>query len=80
MITELKSFRDIWKKMPSENHGRVFLEEMIRPTGRFCPHCGSVRSVALRCQSVRAGLYQCSEHECRRQFTVTTRTPMQSVN
>ena len=29
MITELKSFRDIWKKMPSENHGRVFLEEMI---------------------------------------------------
>ena len=79
MITELKSVRDIWKKMPSEHHGRVFLEEMIWPTGRYCPHCGSVRSVALRCQSARAGLYQCSEQECRNQFTVTTKTPMHST-
>jgi transposase-like protein len=78
-INELKSVRDIWKKMLSEHHGRIFLEQMIWPTGRYCPHCGSVRSVALRCQSARAGLYQCSEHECRRQFTVTTRTPMHST-
>jgi transposase-like protein len=79
MITELNSVRDIWKKMPSEHHGRIFLEVMIWPTGRYCPHCGSVRSAALRCQSARAGLYQCSEHECRRQFTVNTKTPMHST-
>lgn len=79
MITELKSVRDIWKKMPSEHHGRIFLEEMIWRTGRYCPHCGSVRSVALRCHSARARLYQCSEQECRRQFTVTTKTPMHST-
>ena len=79
MITELKSVRDIWKKMPSKHHGRIFLEQMIWPTGRYCPHCGSVWSVALRCQSARAGLYQCSEHECRLQFTVTTRTLMHST-
>jgi len=79
MITELKSVRDIWKKMPSEHHGRIFLEQMIWPTGRYCPHCGSVRSVALRCQSARAGLYQCSEQECGRQFTVTTKTPLHST-
>lgn len=35
--------------------------------------------MALRCQSARAGLYQCSEQECRRQFTVTTKTSMHST-
>ncbi|TCS56177.1 hypothetical protein EDD52_12935 [Primorskyibacter sedentarius] len=29
MITELKSIPDIWKRMPSEMHGRRFLEGII---------------------------------------------------
>lgn len=74
MITELKSLPDIWKRMPSERHARRFLEGIIWPTGRHCPHCGSVASTALRGQSCRPGLYQC--RDCRLQFTVTTRTPM----
>jgi len=32
MITELKSVRDIWKKMPNYHHGCIFLEEMIWPS------------------------------------------------
>ncbi len=29
MITELKSLRDIWKRMPTERHARLFLEGAI---------------------------------------------------
>ena len=74
MITELKSVRDVWKKMPTEHHALVFLENAIWGDDRFCPHCGSLDSRPLRSRSVRPGLYQCHERECRRQFTVTTKT------
>jgi transposase-like protein len=77
MITELKSIPDIWKQMPSEMHARRFLEGIIWSAGRYCPHCGSINSSALRGQSCRPGLYQC--RDCRLQFTVTTRTPMHST-
>lgn len=43
MITELKSVRDVWKKMPTERHARLFLENAIWGDDRFCPHCGSAR-------------------------------------
>ena len=74
MITELKSIPDIWKRMPSEMHARRFLEGIIWPTGRHCPHCGSVASSSLNGRTCRPGLYQC--RDCRLQFTVTTLTPM----
>src|SRR3546814_14899750 len=46
------------------------------PEGRFCPHCGSLRSAPILGHTARSGLYQCSEPECRLQFTVTTKTPL----
>ena len=79
MITELKSVRDVWKKMPTERHARIFLEQAIGAGDRFCPHCGSLRSARFRGDSVRPGLYQCAEKECRRQFTVTTKTPLHAT-
>lgn len=79
MITELKSVRDVWKKMPTERHARIFLEQAIWAGDRFCPHCGSLRSTRLRGDTTRAGLYQCAEKECRRQFTVTTKTPLHAT-
>ena len=79
MITELKSVRDVWKKMPTERHARIFLEHAIWAGDRFCPHCGSLRSTRLRGDTVRPGLYQCAERECRRQFTVTTKTPLHAT-
>jgi hypothetical protein len=79
MINELKSVRDVWKKMPTERHARLFLENAIWGDDRFCPHCGSLSSRPLRGASVRAGLYQCIERECRSQFTVTTKTPLHAT-
>ena len=79
MITELKSVRDVWKKMPTERHARLFLENAIWGDDRFCPHCGSLSSRPLRGASVRPGLYQCIERECCSQFTVTTRTPLHAT-
>ncbi|APG46382.1 Transposase [Phaeobacter porticola] len=79
MITELKPVRDFWKKMPSERHARIFLEAMIWPSGRHCPHCGSLSSTSIRGRSARPGLYQCGERECRLQFKVTTKTPMHAA-
>lgn len=79
MIAELKSFRDVWKKMPTQHHARLFLENAIWGDDRYCPHCGSLHSRPLRSKSVRPGLYQCAEKECRRQFTVTTKTPLHAT-
>ena len=42
-------------------------------------HCGSLSSRSLRSAPVRPGLYQCTEKECRSQFTVTTRTPLHAT-
>lgn len=79
MITELKSVHDIWKRMPTERHARLFLENAIWGDDRFCPHCGSLSSRPLRSASVRPGLYQCAERDCRSQFTVTTKTPLHAT-
>lgn len=79
MIEELKSVQGIWRKLPTEEDARAFLEDMVWPTGRHCCHCGGVRSGPVRGRSARPGLYQCLERECRRQFTVTTRTPMDAT-
>jgi hypothetical protein len=59
------------------------LEAMIWPRGRICPVCGCRDSTALAGRDVgrraRPGLDQCSNRECRFQFTVTTRTPLHST-
>ena len=44
------------------------------PEGAVCPHCGSKNAKALTGKSHRAGLRQCNEKECRKQFTVTVGT------
>lgn len=79
MITEFKSVRDVWKKLPTQRHARKFLEDLVWPSGRYCPHCGSVNTVALKGQKGRPGLYQCRERECRGQFTATTKTPLHAT-
>jgi transposase-like protein len=76
-VTEMvAAFRD-------EERCRRVLEAMIWPRGRICPACGCKDSTALAGRDVgrraRPGLYQCSNRECRFQFTVTTRTPLHST-
>jgi ISXO2-like transposase domain/Transposase zinc-ribbon domain len=66
-----------------EERCRRLLEAMVWPRGRACPACGCRDSTALAGREVgrraRPGLYQCSNGECRFQFTVTTRTPLHST-
>ncbi len=53
---------------------RLHLEGTRWPEGAVCPHCGSFNVKELTGKSHRAGLRQCNEKECRKQFTVTVGT------
>jgi len=53
---------------------RLHLEHTRWPDGATCPHCGSFNVKELTGKSHRAGLRQCNEKECRKQFTVTVGT------
>lgn len=54
---------------------RQYLEKQRWPNGPVCPHCGSTKTpMELKGAKCRAGLYKCSEYQCRQQFTVTVGT------
>jgi transposase-like protein len=59
----------------SDEAARKWFEAMRWPGGVVCPHCGSVGSAYAR---KKTGLYRCSEKECRKDFTVTTKSVMES--
>jgi len=65
------------KRFADESACRHFFESVLWRHGRYCPHCYCSRSYALSGESVRTGLYECAQ--CKRQFTVTTKTPMHST-
>lgn len=58
----------------SPEAARAHLESELWPDGPFCPHCGSVKHYETK----KAGRYRCGEKECRKDFTVTTKTVMES--
>lgn len=64
-------------RFPDENACRNFFESVIWGVGRHCPHCSFPKSYHLSGKTSRAGLYECDQ--CKRQFTVTTKTPMHST-
>lgn len=87
-MTEINSLGDIMRRLPSQHHGRRFLERLIWPSGRVCPHCGGFWSGPIKQGKkgeegkkgkARPGLYQCRHRECRGQFTVMTCTPMHAT-
>ena len=41
----LNQFR---KKFPNEGRCRKYLEKVIWPSGRVCPHCGCLKSWSLK--------------------------------
>ena len=54
---------------------RAYLEKLHWGSDRVCPHCGTVNnSFATK----KAGVYRCSSKGCRKDFSVTTRTVMES--
>lgn len=53
---------------------REYLEALRWSGERVCPHCGSLASFATK----KPGVYRCREKECRKDFSVTTKSVMES--
>jgi len=54
---------------------RAYLEKLRWGEERVCPHCGSVN---LSFATKKPGVYRCSAKECRKDFSVTTKSVMES--
>src|SRR5450759_2702368 len=59
----------------TEEAARQWFENLRWPDGVVCPHCGTVGRAYARS---RPGLYRCAEKECRKDFTVMTKSVMES--
>jgi transposase-like protein len=58
-----------------EAAARAWFEQLRWSNGTVCPHCGSLKPAYAKS---KPGVYRCSEKECRKDFTVTTKTVMES--
>jgi transposase-like protein len=57
----------------NEEAAYAYVEAMVWPNGRVCPHCGVVgKSGSLKGKSTRLGVYKC--YACRKPFTVKVGT------
>src|SRR5882757_6699224 len=54
---------------------REYLEALRWGTERSCPHCGTVDSSY---KTKKPGVYRCAEQTCRKDFSVTTKSVMES--
>jgi transposase-like protein len=65
------------KRFSDETVCRQFFESVIWKDGPLYPHCGHATSCRLHGALLRVGVYEC--YRCKRQFTVTTKTPLHST-
>ena len=56
-----------------EDAARAWFEAARWPDGPVCPTCGSLKHYATK----KAGRYRCGEKECRKDFTVMTKSVME---
>jgi transposase-like protein len=61
------------KHFHDEDAARVWFEAARWPDGPICPNCGSLKHYATK----KVGRYRCGEKECRKDFTVQTKTVME---
>jgi transposase-like protein len=54
---------------------RAHLEALRWPTGPVCPHCGTVGTAYAK---AKPGIWRCAEAGCRMDFSVTTKSVMES--
>lgn len=57
-----------------KHKAREYLESLRWPNGPICPHCGGDKHYDTK----KIGVYRCGEKSCRKDFTVTTKTVMES--
>jgi transposase-like protein len=61
------------KHFHDEDAARAWFEAARWPDGPICPNCGSLKHYATK----KVGRYRCGEPECRKDFTVQTKTVME---
>jgi transposase-like protein len=61
-------------RFSNETAARAWFEAARWPHGPGCPHCGSLKHY----QTKKEGRYRCGEKECRKDYTVTTKSVMGS--
>jgi transposase-like protein len=61
-------------RFSNETAARQWFEAARWPSGPVCPHCGSLTHYTTK----KEGRYRCAEKECRKDFTVTTKSVMES--
>jgi transposase-like protein len=61
------------KHFHDEDAARVWFETARWPDGPICPNCGSLKHYATK----KTGRYRCGEPECRKDFTVMTKSVME---
>ena len=71
------SIEKLLQQFPTEDSVRAFFESIVWHRGRYCVHCGFGTTYPINGTKTRPGLYECGK--CKRQFTVTTKTPMHST-
>jgi transposase-like protein len=84
VLSGIKTVDDMIVAFGNEQRCRRLFEAMIWPKGRICPACGYKQSIKIAGRDMgrrraRPGLYQCSDSDCRFQFTATTHTPLHST-
>lgn len=61
------------KHFHDEDAARAWFETARWPDGPVCPNCGSLKHYATK----KVGRYRCGEPECRKDFTVQTKSVME---
>ena len=75
--TEKVSFYKFFEKFPDEQSARLYFEhERWGKTGRYCPHCGSVRTVEAK--NEKPAPYRCKD--CRKHFSIRTKSVLAESN
>lgn len=71
----MASGKNVFKeaRFHDEEAAREWFETARWPNGPVCPHCGSVKHYATK----KAGRYRCGEKECRKDYTVMTKSVME---
>ncbi len=72
------SFMQIMEMFPDKATAEAWFTETRWPDGPHCPYCGSVN--VLSGASHKTMPYRCREKECRKRFSVRTKTAMEASN
>jgi len=73
---ETLSVYQFFKRMPNEDAARNYFESMRWSKGRYCPHCKSRNTVAVKDEKPQP--YRCKD--CRKHFSIRTGTVLAASN